>query len=88
MTLCENNVIRAADLQLKNIPEQQENMTTTPAADEASHPDALDPYLDNAEKKAIMNALEATRYNKTAAARLLGITFRALRYRLKKYGIQ
>lgn len=88
MTLCENNVIRAADLQLKNIPEQQENMTTTPAAEEASHPDALDPYLDNAEKKAIMNALEATRYNKTAAARLLGITFRALRYRLKKYGIQ
>jgi len=40
--------------------------------------------MDEVEKKAIVNALEQTRWNKTAAARKLGITFRALRYRLKK----
>jgi len=39
------------------------------------------------EKEAIMEALEKTRYNKTAAAKLLGITFRALRYRLERLGI-
>ncbi len=50
-------------------------------------PTQLNPYLDNTEKQAIIKALEETRYNKTAAARRLGITFRALRYRLKKYGI-
>ena len=37
---------------------------------------------------AIMKALEQTRYNKTAAAKLLGLTFRALRYRIKKLGIE
>ena len=39
------------------------------------------------EREAIMEALEKTRYNKTAAAKLLGITFRALRYRLERLGI-
>jgi two-component system response regulator PilR (NtrC family) len=48
----------------------------------------LEDYLDSIEKEAIMQALEKTRYNKTAAARLLGITFRALRYRLKKLGLE
>ncbi len=33
-------------------------------------------------------ALEKTRYNKTAAAKLLGMSFRALRYRIKKLGIE
>jgi len=39
------------------------------------------------ERKAILDALERTRYNRTAAAKLLGITFRALRYRMEKLGI-
>jgi two-component system response regulator PilR (NtrC family) len=39
------------------------------------------------ERDAIIKALEAARFNKTAAARALGITFRALRYKLKKLGI-
>jgi two-component system response regulator PilR (NtrC family) len=47
----------------------------------------LESYLEELEKEAITKALEATRYNKTAAAEKLGITFRALRYRLKKLGI-
>jgi len=45
------------------------------------------PYLDHIEKATILQALERTRYNKTAAARLLGISFGALRYRMKKLGL-
>ena len=48
----------------------------------------LESYLEELEKEAIMKALEDTRYNKTAAAEKLGISFRALRYRLKKLGIE
>lgn len=44
----------------------------------------LDEYLDQVEKQVITKALESTRWNKTAAAKKLGITFRALRYKLKK----
>ncbi len=47
----------------------------------------LPDYLERIEKKAIMEALEKTRYNRTAAAKLLGITFRALRYRMEKLSI-
>ena len=47
----------------------------------------LQEYLDAMEKEAIMGALEKTRHNKTAAAKLLGITFRALRYRLERLGM-
>ena len=39
-------------------------------------------------RDAILKALEQTRYNKTAAARVLGMSFRALRYRIKKLGIE
>jgi two-component system response regulator PilR (NtrC family) len=44
--------------------------------------------IDNVQRRAIIEALEKTRYNKTAAARLLGLTFRQLRYRIKKLGIE
>jgi two-component system response regulator PilR (NtrC family) len=47
----------------------------------------LDSYISNIEREAILKALNETRYNKTAAAKKLGITFRALRYKLKKLGI-
>ena len=47
----------------------------------------LEGYLESLERAAILRALEATRYNKTAAAEKLGISFRALRYRLKKLGL-
>jgi len=92
MTLCEDNNIRSGDLQLiqhqindplpEDIPSIYEDNKQA-----STSPPPLDPYLDNTEKQAIIKALEQTRYNKTAAARLLGITFRALRYRLQKYGI-
>ncbi|MCB1644140.1 MAG: sigma-54-dependent Fis family transcriptional regulator [Pseudomonadales bacterium] len=50
--------------------------------------ESLESYLEDIEKSVIVEALEATRWNKTAAAKKLGITFRALRYRLKKLGLE
>ena len=49
---------------------------------------ALGEKLEDMERDAIIKALEKTRYNKTAAAKLLGMSFRALRYRVKKLGIE
>ena len=49
---------------------------------------ALESQLESIERDAIVKALERTRYNKTAAAKLLGMSFRALRYRIKKLGIE
>jgi two-component system response regulator PilR (NtrC family) len=49
---------------------------------------ALGDRLEDLEREAIVKALEQTRYNKTAAAKRLGISFRALRYRIKKLGIE
>ncbi|MFT3799888.1 MAG: sigma-54 dependent transcriptional regulator [Burkholderiaceae bacterium] len=50
-------------------------------------PASLPDYLDQIEREAIQRALERTRYNRTAAAKLLGITFRALRYRMHRLGL-
>ncbi len=47
----------------------------------------LQEYLDRVEREAILEALDKTRFNRTAAAKLLGITFRALRYRMERLGI-
>jgi two-component system, NtrC family, response regulator PilR len=49
---------------------------------------ALGSQLESIERDAIIKALEKTRYNKTAAAKVLGMSFRALRYRIKKLGIE
>jgi two-component system response regulator PilR (NtrC family) len=48
----------------------------------------LQEYLDRVEREAILEALDKTRFNRTAAAKVLGITFRALRYRMERLGIQ
>jgi two-component system response regulator PilR (NtrC family) len=48
----------------------------------------LQEHLENVERKAIREALEKTRYNRTAAAKLLGLSFRALRYRMQRLGIR
>ena len=47
----------------------------------------LPEYLEEIEKRAILQALEKTNQNKTAAAKLLGVSFRTLRYRLVKLGL-
>jgi two-component system response regulator PilR (NtrC family) len=48
---------------------------------------SLEDYLENIEKQALTTALEENRWNKTATAKQLGLTFRSLRYRLKKLGL-
>ena len=48
---------------------------------------SLSDYLEDIEKRAILKALEKANHNKTAAAKLLGISFRTLRYRLSKLGL-
>lgn len=81
MTLHENNLITVDDLQLPNNINKE--------VDDANLVDQtlLDPTLLQKEKEVIQQALEKTKYNKTAAAKLLGISFRALRYRIKKLGM-
>jgi two-component system response regulator PilR (NtrC family) len=49
---------------------------------------ALPDYIEQLEREAIIKTLEECRYNKTKAAAKLGITFRAMRYKLKKLGIE
>jgi len=90
MTLCEGDVIHADDLQLPATSSASTATTKPEPVEIPEHdPDVpLEDYLGNIEKDAIMQALEKTRYNKTAAAKLLGITFRALRYKLKKLGLE
>ena len=80
-TLCNGTEIKAEDLHIKEkvlLPEPSQLDTST-----LSLPD----YLENIEKQAIREALEKTCQNKTAAAKLLGVSFRTLRYRLAKLGL-
>jgi two-component system response regulator PilR (NtrC family) len=83
MALCDGQKITVTDLQLTP-PDAVEVVRTTEGS-EGKWP--LQEYLDRVEKEAILEALEKTRYNRTAAAKLLGITFRAMRYRMERLGI-
>jgi len=86
VALCENNTIKPEDLRLA--PALAKTAPVGENEDDAeSDAGGLDSYISNIEREAIMKALQETRYNKTAAAKKLGITFRALRYKLKKLGI-
>jgi two-component system, NtrC family, response regulator PilR len=79
VALCGGEEIQARDLRL------------TPARQTGDAPSGgkwpLPDYLDRIERDAILEALGMTRFNRTAAARILGITFRALRYRMERLGI-
>ncbi len=85
MTLHEDKVITREDLQLPNAS-SKDNISGNDS-DISLDQNLLDPTLLQKEKEVIEQALEKTKYNKTAAAKLLGISFRALRYRIKKLGI-
>ena len=74
--------ITADDLHLTPPPEEAD--MALPTGDKWP----LQDYLDRVERAAINEALEKTRYNRTAAAKLLGITFRAMRYRMERLGIK
>jgi len=83
MALCDGQRITKIDLQLT--PPDAMEMVQTSEGSDGKWP--LQEYLDRVEKEAILEALEKTRYNRTAAAKLLGITFRAMRYRMERLGI-
>ena len=80
VTLCASGSIASADLALRSGSSNTQAAITT-ATD-------LGDQIDDVQRQAIVDALEKTRYNKTAAAKLLGLTFRQLRYRIKKLNIE
>ena len=93
LTLCDGNHITPSDLQLPDnihtpTVKLQTDVVAPPPPDVQTPPDDLNNFIDNQQREVILKALEETKWNRTAAAKLLGITFRALRYRLKKLGIE
>ncbi|MGB5211207.1 MAG: sigma-54 dependent transcriptional regulator [Gammaproteobacteria bacterium] len=97
MTLCEDGQIDADDIQTRS-PQTTSSASSSatsgatpnarPSDPPSSNEGGLGSQLEDVERDAIVQALEQTRYNKTAAAKLLGISFRALRYRIKKLGLE
>lgn len=98
LVLYDGECIEAEDL---NLPEDNEQMAMTannhtiPPIASTSTACAYDPqqsslesYLEGIERQAILSALEANRWNKTATAQQLGMSFRSLRYRLKKLNLE
>jgi two-component system response regulator PilR (NtrC family) len=83
ITLSTSGEVRANDIQLRPT-----TLGSPAAAAAASSSGALGGHLEEIERAAIHRALKQTRYNKTAAAKVLGMSFRALRYRIKKLGIE
>src|SRR5688500_16245006 len=98
LALCDQKTIDVNDLQLRAVPRAENapplaadtaaQLRAPAPASAAARGTALGEQLEDVERAAIVKALEAARYNKTAAAKALGMTFRALRYRIKKLGIE
>jgi two-component system response regulator PilR (NtrC family) len=91
LTLCTGGLITPEHIKVRAVGRPTADPATAPGAAAATDPGAaaaLGEQLEDIERSAIVKALEQTRYNKTAAAKLLGMTFRALRYRIKKLGIE
>ena len=82
VTLCEGDEITREDLNLDS-----GLMPDDGRINERPDDRSLDDYIEDVEKRILENALREARYNKTEAARQLGISFRSLRYKLKKYEI-
>jgi two-component system, NtrC family, response regulator PilR len=83
MALCEGNFIKVSDLLLPQLPQLQTIFTP----ESQSIKQNLDSSLYKHEKDLILDALDKTKWNRTAAAKILGVSFRTLRYRLKKLGL-
>ena len=81
VTLCASGTISESDLALRPASAPEADGVTSIATD-------LGDQIEDMQRQAIVDAMQKTRYNKTAAAKLLGLTFRQLRYRIKKLGIK
>ncbi len=89
LTLCGDGVITAEHIKLRAAARPVTTQSPASAnSEEGGIALPLGDKLEDMERDAIIKALEKTRYNKTAAAKLLGMSFRALRYRVKKLGIE
>lgn len=89
LALCDGKTIQLEDLSAEFSREDLHEpaiAVSTLAASQSEELNLTD-YLEDIEKKAIIQALQKTNNNKTAAAKLLGVTFRTLRYRLAKLGL-
>lgn len=91
-TLCAGNVIQRDDLHLHRghgqLSGNSQMASNDPAQDYfADGSQSIDDYLAEIEQEIITRALEDNRWNKTATAQKLGISFRQMRYKLKKLGI-
>jgi len=82
LALCSDHVIEVQDLQLA--PLEQMTAEASVLGDKLPLPE----YLDRVEKQALLDALQQTGFNRTAAAKLLGLTFRTMRYRMERLGIK
>jgi two-component system, NtrC family, response regulator PilR len=87
LTLCMSDTITPDHIKVRGTP-RPTAADAPPVAEGDENSGALGDKLEDMERDAIVKALEKTRYNKTAAAKLLGMSFRALRYRVKKLGIE
>lgn len=93
LTWMEGQTITANDLMLPQVrtktrPQPTESEATVLNQASLSVPSDLSAHLEDQERQLIMEALESVRWNKTAAAKKLGISFRALRYKLKKLELE
>ncbi|WP_185231892.1 sigma-54-dependent transcriptional regulator [Teredinibacter franksiae] len=89
-TLCDEDEITDLDLQLEHSAEPEpknENVRTAGHFHASQNHASIDDYLAEVEKEIICETLEKTRWNKTMAAKKLGVSFRSLRYRLAKLGL-
>lgn len=82
LTMCLGGVIEEQDLLL--VPVEHNHSDNESLSSKYPLPD----YLDRVEKQALLEALEQTGFNRTAAAKLLGLTFRTMRYRMERLGIK
>ncbi|WP_438958757.1 helix-turn-helix domain-containing protein, partial [Porticoccus sp.] len=86
-TLCDNKLIDAENLALPDFLSEKKVRHQEGGDFVSAGFDSLDDYLAEVEKQIILSALEQNRWNKTATAEKLGISFRQIRHKLKKYGI-
>ncbi len=82
LALCSDGLITESDLHLE--PVRRNAAEVGEVSDKYPLPD----YLDKVEKEALLEALQQTSFNRTAAAKLLGLTFRTMRYRMDRLGIK
>jgi two-component system response regulator PilR (NtrC family) len=84
LALCPSELISEEDLQISPVGGASAGASEIEVGDKRSLPD----YLDRVEKQALLEALQETRFNRTAAAKLLGLTFRTMRYRMARLDIK